>query len=81
MPVTLQSLMIKDIRASHFETKKQVWFRCKRNWTDVYFEILDYYFPEDSETYEGVPYLCGAAHIDGTWIIGFLNPSCEFIPL
>ena len=81
LPIQLQSLTVKDIQATHMETGNKVWFRKKTNWAEIEMQVLHNFFPDEKIVHEGNLYLCGAAQVDGLWILGWLHPDNYFEPL
>ena len=71
----------QDIPSKHYKTGERVWFRTVRNFLDPDYKVLRVYFPYDTVVLEGTSYLCGAAQTQGKWILGLLDPGCEFVPL
>jgi len=81
LPEELERMVTQDIHAVHVETEQSVWFRKTTMWLDPEYSVLKYWFPDDQIEHEGIVYSCGAAQINGKWILGWLSPELFFHPL
>ena len=81
LPEILKNWAAKDVKSVHSRTGEKVWFRVAKNFLDPEYSVIKSYYPEDTVVIDQVPYLCGAAQIDKVWVIGLLDPVCDFHPL
>jgi hypothetical protein len=81
LPDSITQVLTRDIKGVHIRTGEKVWFRKVENFMNPEYGVLRDYFPESSVVIDRQPYLCGAAQTQGSWIIGLLDPDCDFHPL
>jgi hypothetical protein len=72
---------VKDIHATHINSNKKVYFRVVDNFLDPEYTTLKQFFVHDTIIRDGETFLCGAAHVEGFWVIGLLNSVNVFSPL